>query len=88
MPANNDEEAPVPTATVLSVITRAEDEALDEDETLMDLRDNKTDSNKTPAAIKQFNFFLKHCCKKKGCNDPSWNRTHPISSMDQIPHEG
>ena len=42
----------------LSAITRAEDDDLGLP-SFLDLRDNKCESNKTAAAIKQFNFILK-----------------------------
>jgi hypothetical protein len=50
-----------PNSLTLSVITQAKDEA-----TFLDLRDNKCESNKTAAAVKQFNFFLKGYCDSKG----------------------
>lgn len=66
----------------LSVITRAEDEDLG----FIDLRDNKCESNKTAAAIKQFNFFLQGYCDAKGYN--SRLGFDPITKIDQLPYEG
>ena len=72
-----------PNSLTLTVITEAEDE---DSPTFLDLRDNKCESNKTPAAIKQFNFFLKGYCDSKGYN----NRVgfDPISTVEQIPYKG
>jgi hypothetical protein len=72
-----------PNSLTLLVITQAEDE---DSPTFLDLRDNKCESNKTAAAIKQFNFFLKGYCDSKGYN----NRVgfDPISTAEKIPCEG
>ena len=72
-----------PNSLTLSVITQAEDE---DSPIFLDLRDNKCESNKTAAAIKQFNLFLKGYCDSKGYN----NRVgfDPISIVEQIPYEG
>ncbi len=70
--------------SLLSVITQAEDEALDNealDNEPTDLRDNNCASNKTPAAIKQFNFFLVDYCNRK-------NFPIKVNSIDHIPYEG
>ena len=69
----------------LSAITRAEDDDLGLP-SFLDLRDNKCESNKTAAAIKQFNFFLKGYCDTKGYN----NRIgfDPITKTEQIPYNG
>jgi len=48
----------------LSAVARAKDEDIGNN--FLDLRDDKCESNKTSAAIKQFNFFLKGCCNLKG----------------------
>jgi hypothetical protein len=68
---------------LLSVITRAEDKSIDDHDkdAPMDLRDNNCALNKTPAAIKQFNYFLRDYCKKK-------NFPFPVSTIDEIPYEG
>jgi len=63
----------------LSVITRAEDEDQGSSPSFLDLRDNNSSSNKTPAAIKQFNLFLEGYCKAKG---------YEIVKADQIPYTG
>jgi hypothetical protein len=70
------------TISLLSVITRAEDEEIDHDkDILMDLRDNNCASNKTSAAIKQFNFFLVKYCEEK-------KFPFRATTIDQIPYEG
>ena len=72
--------------STLNVITAAEDEELERSD-FLDLRDNNCESNKTAAAIKQFNFFLKGYCDSKGYNNPDWNPT-PITKAEQLPYIG
>ena len=95
-PVNPDDEAL--DALCLSAITEAEDEAEEEkqkkhgkplkspkDSVYVDIRDNDCASNKTPAALGHFNFFLKGYCEKHNFNRKGFP---PITHIDQIPYEG
>lgn len=69
---------PSPTSVVdvtLTAITQAEDEDL----AYRDIRDNNSRSNKTPAALKQFNVFLKGYCERKH---------HSAHTAEQLPYCG
>lgn len=67
-----------PADLVLTAITEAEDAEYDKD-----LRDNNARSNKTPSALKHFNYFLKVYCDKRY---PNWEPK--ITSADQLSYRG
>lgn len=72
---------------LLSAITRAKGEEAKKGEcSYMDIRDNNCESNKTPAAVKHFNSFLKGYCDSKGYNDRIG--FDPITKAEQIPCNG
>jgi len=75
-----------PNSLILTAITCAEDDDLKSSKGFLDIRDNNCESNKTSAAIKQFNFFLKGYCDEKGYN--ARVGFDPITKSDEIPYLG